>query len=57
MRRLKTYLRNTMCQARFNHMAVCAAYGRELRTLERQKLLNEFIGRSTRRVNMFGNVR
>ena len=54
MKRVKTFLRATMSQERLNHAAVCAAYGRELRTLDRSRLMREFIGVSAQRTNLFG---
>ena len=56
MKRLKTTLRTSTGQARFNHLAMCATYGRELRALDRDALMREFTGRSTQRKNVFGVV-
>ena len=53
MKRLKTYLRSSMKQARLNHTAICATYKHELRSLDRQQMMREFVSRSAQRINMF----
>ena len=56
MKRLKTALRTSTGQVQFNHLAICATYGRELQALDRAALLRAFISRSTQRQNTFGAV-
>ena len=54
LRRLKTWLRSNMTQARLNHAAICAVYPEELHALDRAALMREFATRSAQRVNVFG---
>ena len=54
LKRLKTYLRSTMSQARLNHAAICATYSEELKTLDRAELVRKFVSRSIQRTNLFG---
>ena len=49
MKRMKSYLRTTMSQARLNHTAICATCGRELRSLDGIQLVRDFVSRSPQR--------
>ena len=42
LRRIKTYLRTTMPQARLNYAAVCSTYGEELSALNLDDIVAEF---------------
>ena len=54
LRRLKSYLRSTISQARLNYAAVCATYGEELSALIVDDLASEFSRRSPQRLRLFG---
>ena len=45
LRRLKTYLRSTMTQARLNSLLILSTYKEVLDLLNMKKLLQEFISR------------
>ena len=55
LRRLKTWLRNTMSQQRLNSIAVCHVHQDLLDKLDLQKLATEFAGRSDIRRRIFGS--
>ncbi|KAJ4444937.1 hypothetical protein ANN_06736 [Periplaneta americana] len=54
LRRLKTYLRNTMTQKRLNHVAVCQTHKTEVDKLETRYVVNIFISTNKRRKQIFG---
>ena len=54
MRRLKTWLRSSMSDARFTWLAVCAIHKDELDSLELEKVVNEFINIKPGREKVFG---
>lgn len=56
LNRLKTNFRNSMTQARLNHTAICANYGRQLQSLDRTELVREFVSRSPQRLHLFGAI-
>ena len=43
MRRLKTYLRNTMCQSRLNHVMLLSIHQEKLDALSMDDIAEEFI--------------
>ena len=53
LRRLKTWLRTSSTQERFNHTAICSVYAERLHSLDRQVMMKEFVSRSTQRKNAF----
>lgn len=55
LRRLKTWLRCTMTQERFNNLAVCNAHHDYIDRLDIQSVVNEFIAVNERRHQLFGN--
>ena len=54
MRRLKTWLRSSMSDARLTWLAVCAIHKDELDSLELEKVANEFINIKPGREKVFG---
>ena len=56
LRRLKTWLRSTVCQPRLNSVAVCHIHKELLDEVDTDALLREFISRSEIRENLFGHV-
>ena len=56
LRRLKTWLRSTVCQPRLNSAAVCHIHKELLDEVDTDALLREFISRSEIRENLFGHV-
>ena len=54
LRRLKTWLRSTMTEARLNSVVVCNTHQDLIDSVDTQKLVCTFISRSTIRSNMFG---
>lgn len=54
LRRLKTYLRNTMSQQRMNNLLILSAHRSLVDKLDLQKIAEEFVSFNTRRVNYFG---
>ena len=55
LRRLKTYLRNTMTQKRLNHCALLHVRKEDCDKLDLTTVGNDFIGTSEHRRNIFGN--
>lgn len=55
LRRIKTYLRSTMSQARLNHCCVLNAYSDLVQTLDVTSLMKEFVAKGNRE-HIFGNV-
>ena len=53
-RRLKTWLRSSMSDARLTWLAVCAIHKDELDSLELEKVANEFINIKPGREKVFG---
>ena len=53
LKRLKTYLRSTMGQARLNHLALLHCYKTRVKKLDLGVIANEFISRATVRRNTF----
>ena len=53
LRRLKTYLRSTMGQARLNHVALLNCHKMLSRNLDLEKIANQFIKRTASRGNTF----
>ncbi|KAM4593578.1 zinc finger MYM-type protein 1-like [Odontesthes bonariensis] len=56
LRRLKTWLRNTMKQERLTHLAIMNAHSDLLDECDVSTLLKEFISRTTERRSTFGKV-
>ena len=54
LRRLKTWLRNSMCQMRLNSCAVCSAHVEALDNTDITKLAADFVSRVDMRENIFG---
>ncbi len=55
MRRLKSYLRSTMGQARLNHVMLLNMYKERLDKLDLIATANEFVRGSEHRLQLFGN--
>ena len=55
MRRLKSYLRSTMGQARLNHIMLLNTYKEMLDRLDLNVIANEFVRGSEHRLSLFGN--
>ena len=55
LRRLKTWLRNSMSQERLNSVIVCHVHQDILDNLDIHKIAADFAGRSDIRKSMFGN--
>ena len=55
MKRLKTYLRSTMCQPRLNHVMILEIYREEFDRLDLTAAASEFIRGSEHRLRIFGN--
>ena len=55
LRRLKTWLRNTMAQSRLTHLGLMATSQDILRRLDRNKLMQEFVSRTSERRSAFGS--
>ena len=54
MRRLKTYLRSTMGQARLNHIMLLHIYKAQLNSLDLPLIANDFVCGSEHRLSYFG---
>lgn len=54
LRRLKTFLRNTMTQQRLNSLAVCHVHQELLDSIDVAALMQEFVSRNDARACMFG---
>lgn len=54
LRRLKTWLRSTMTQARLNSTAVCHVHQKYMDEIDSRTLLNEFVSGVDRRIELFG---
>ena len=55
LRRLKTYLRNSMTQQRLNNLMVLHVHKDLTDRLDLASIVNEFIGESEHRTKFFGN--
>lgn len=53
LRRLKSYLRNTMTSTRLNNIAVLNCHRSYLEAVDIDQILNEFISKNTVRLNTF----
>ena len=53
LKRLKTYLRSTMLQKRLNLIAILHIYAEMVDNLDIDLLLNEFIGKNSKRAATF----
>jgi hypothetical protein len=53
LRRLKTYLRNTMTQTRLNDTAILNCHRSYLESIDVEEIMNNFISNSTVRQNTF----
>ena len=56
MRRLKTYLRNTMCQSRLNHVMLLNIHQEKLDALSMDDIAEEFIQGNDHRLRIFGRI-
>ena len=56
MRRIKTYLLNTMTQNRLNHTMCISVHSEKLEEVDLQTFLNEFIDNSDRRKAVFAKI-
>ncbi|KAL5481387.1 hypothetical protein EMCRGX_G021530 [Ephydatia muelleri] len=56
MRRLKTYLRNTMCQSRLNHVMLLHIHQEKLDALSMDDIAEEFIQGNDHRLRLFGRI-
>ena len=54
LRRLKTWLRNTMSQKRLNHLSILAIHKEAANQMDKRMILEEFINNSEIRKKMFG---
>ena len=57
LRRVKTYLRSTMTQARLNHLMILDVHRELTDTLELIETANEFVSRSDHRHTIFGTFK
>ena len=57
LRRLKTWLRTTMTQARLNHTAVCHVHQDVLDNIDTREICQQFIGMNDRRRHSFGSFK
>jgi len=55
LRRLKTWLRNTMTQERLNSVVVCHVHQKVMDDIDLSEIAADFAGRSDIRKSMFGN--
>ena len=56
LRRLKTYLRSTMTQARLNHIAVLHAHQELVDKIDITEIAEQFISKNESRMKVFGNT-
>ena len=56
MRRLKTYLRSTMGQARLNHIMLLHIYEAQLDNLDLPSMANDFVCGNEHRLSYFGKI-
>jgi len=56
LRRLKTYLRNSMSQQRLNHLAVLHAHRERLDGIDIDVVAREFVAKSPNRLATFGCI-
>ena len=56
MRRLKTYLRNTMCQSRLNHVMLLNIHQEKLDALSMDDIAEEFIQGNDHRLRLLGRI-
>ncbi len=54
LKRIKTYLRNSMTQARLNHCMLMHVHQSKMDSLDTVTVAKEFIGRKERRIALFG---
>jgi hypothetical protein len=54
LRRLKTYLRNSMTQARLNHLAILHVHQESTDLIDLVAIAKEFVSKSDVRLNTFG---
>ena len=57
LRRLKTYLRNTMTTQRLNHMMILHVHKDLTELLDLNRVAAEFVSRNERRQHCFGNIK
>ena len=55
LRRVKTWLRSTMTQARLNHMCILTVHDDVADSIELNKIAGDFISKSSNRQQLFGN--
>ena len=55
LHRLKTWLRSTMSQNRFNHVAVCHVHQDRLDLLDKKSICKQFVAANDRRRKHFGS--
>uniref|UniRef100_H2YP29 HAT C-terminal dimerisation domain-containing protein n=1 Tax=Ciona savignyi TaxID=51511 RepID=H2YP29_CIOSA len=53
LRRIKTYLRSTMRQERLNHLCLINVHSKRIQSLNKEKIINEFIGKNAVRQKTF----
>ena len=56
LRRIKTWLRSTMSQARLNHVSLLNIHSKILDTLDLNAVVADFIAKNDGRVTIFGKV-
>jgi len=56
MRRLKTYLRNSMSQQRLYHVAVLHVHRDRLYSIDTDVIAREFVAKSENRLKTFGRI-
>ena len=56
LRRLKTYVRSTMGQARLNHVGVCHVHANILDDIDTNVLMTKFVECKENRVGVFGRI-
>ena len=56
LRRLKTYLRNSMSQQRLNHLAVLRVHRDRLGSINIDVIAREFVAKSENRLATFGRI-
>jgi len=56
LRRLKTYLRNSMSQQRLNHLAVLQVHRERLDGIDIDVVAREFVAKSPNRLATFGRI-
>lgn len=56
LRRLKTYLRSTIGQARLNHVALCQIHKITLGEIDLDELMKQFVMHKDSRIAVFGKL-